>query len=292
MDRIETSDPPIPLDEIVQRSRECKPPTTDTDVHFRAPAGKYYVKRSGHAKRLHDEAMALVLVRELTSIPVPQVVQITYNGPGPQFSLLATEFIHGRSVRACWSELGIFTKLRLIWTLRGYIAQLRTLRRAIPGPVDPSSKCAGAHFSDDGNGPFTSHESLISWWNRMLALAKQCYGIRKVNENIKPFVASGPLVFTHQDLGLNNLFLGDDGRLYVVDWEWAGFYPLFMEYLGIQKYEEAMPWLYRKCIPFLTGQFNLARAISVCLTKIYTRPRISFRRFHPSDGVSNTNSVP
>lgn len=33
------------------------------------------------------------------------------------------------------------------------------------------------------------------------------------------------------------------GRLWLVDWGRSGFYPAFMEYLGMERLERAMPWL-------------------------------------------------
>lgn len=32
------------------------------------------------------------------------------------------------------------------------------------------------------------------------------------------------LVLCHQDLNMRNIIVGDDGRLWQVDWTWAGFY--------------------------------------------------------------------
>jgi thiamine kinase-like enzyme len=43
--------------------------------------------------------------------------------------------------------------------------------------------------------------------------------------NIPPFDASYPLVLTHQDINPRNIILGDDRRLWLVDWTWSGFYP-------------------------------------------------------------------
>jgi len=42
--------------------------------------------------------------------------------------------------------------------------------------------------------------------------------------------ASAPLVFSHGDIYLSNLILGDDGKLYMIDWQCSGFYPEWYEY--------------------------------------------------------------
>ncbi|KAG5651796.1 hypothetical protein H0H81_007382 [Sphagnurus paluster] len=39
------------------------------------------------------------------------------------------------------------------------------------------------------------------------------------------FIDDAPLVFTHNDLNPRNIILGDDGRLWMIDFEESGFYP-------------------------------------------------------------------
>ena len=41
------------------------------------------------------------------------------------------------------------------------------------------------------------------------------------------------LVFTHNDLNMRNILLDQDGQLWIVDWGWAGFYPMWFEYVGM-----------------------------------------------------------
>lgn len=56
--------------------------------------------------------------------------------------------------------------------------------------------------------------------------------------NIGDFDDSAPLVFTHQDLNMRNLIVGDDGRLWVIDFGWAGWYPRWFEYVAMKKQAE------------------------------------------------------
>ena len=62
---------------------------------------------------------------------------------------------------------------------------------------------------------------------RMLDVNKK---IRKTPKEDTPFDSSLPLVLTHLDLHPQNLILSPDGRLWVVDWEYAGFCPQWFEY--------------------------------------------------------------
>lgn len=41
-------------------------------------------------------------------------------------------------------------------------------------------------------------------------------------------------MFTHNDLSMCDILLDDDGQVWVVDWNEAGFYPRWFEHLGMQ----------------------------------------------------------
>jgi thiamine kinase-like enzyme len=45
-----------------------------------------------------------------------------------------------------------------------------------------------------------------------------------------PFSADHPPTFTHGDLQRKNIIVGKDGRITIIDWEFAGWYPSYWEY--------------------------------------------------------------
>lgn len=48
-----------------------------------------------------------------------------------------------------------------------------------------------------------------------------------------PFDDSLPLVLTHLDIHPDNVILDNDNRVWLIDWELAGFYPQWFEYVGM-----------------------------------------------------------
>lgn len=46
----------------------------------------------------------------------------------------------------------------------------------------------------------------------------------------KPFDNSLPLVLAHQSFKLQNMIVDIDGRVWILKWEWAGYYPHSFEY--------------------------------------------------------------
>ena len=82
------------------------------------------------------------------------------------------------------------------------------------------------------------------------------YRPRQIAKVAKPFDDRGPLVYTHQDLHMQNIILGDDGQLWIIDWDLAGFYPIFFEYIGIRIMEKVLPPSFNRWIPLITGQWD------------------------------------
>lgn len=109
----------------------------------------------------------------------------------------------------------------MLWTLRGYRSQLRKLRRLTPGPVD-GSPCVGTLFTENTTGPFSTYSEMTAWFNHKLDVSQR---FNKAPPDAPRFDNSWPLVFTHNDLNMRNVLLAPDGKLYMIDWAWSGFYP-------------------------------------------------------------------
>lgn len=90
-----------------------------------------------------------------------------------------------------------------------------------PGPTSHDQGPRGYLWGDDGvHKPFESITDLNDWINRRIILRKQ-------NESVD--CRSYPLVLCHMDLCRRNMILGEDGKIYLLDWGHAGFFPRFYE---------------------------------------------------------------
>ncbi|KAI0783772.1 hypothetical protein C8Q75DRAFT_894953 [Abortiporus biennis] len=76
------------------------------------------VKVNGGFHSPYVESLNLLMVRTLTTIPVPQVHQLTVKD---DTSYLAMENIAGRTLHDCWDKLSIFRQFYIAWRLRGYV---------------------------------------------------------------------------------------------------------------------------------------------------------------------------
>lgn len=55
-------------------------------------------------------------------------------------------------------------------------------------------------------------------------------------------VAVAPLVLTHHDLAPRNLMVDSSRRLWLVGWDYAGWYPPYFEYAAMHKFHAPETW--------------------------------------------------
>lgn len=192
----------------------------------------------GSATQLREcEARIQTLVREHTTIPVPAVYRLFQNADNSK-AYLVMEYVPGDTLDTCWNDLSNWHKLRIAFTLRTYVHQLRHIRtpqiqQQVPGPLtaDPSHPlpCSTPALGEYPVGPFTSQPHLRNWMNGRFRVAEYLSG-RHIA--VPAFDDSAPLVLVHGDLCLRNVILGADGRLWLIDFGCAGVYPPWFEAYG------------------------------------------------------------
>ncbi|KAI0262044.1 kinase-like domain-containing protein [Gloeopeniophorella convolvens] len=227
------------------------------------------VMKVGNLDLLESEALAMSLVRESTSIPVPAVRRwFSYRGEG----VIVMDFVPGQTLKDCWPSLSLWRRICVIWTIRRYIRQVRRVlvpgvsrSKQFPGRLGSEPKlCYGPMFSDDyGGGPFSSYDELSTWFTRKLDVNRS---IRKTPGADVSFDSSLPLVFTHMDLHPTNIIIGPDSCVWLIDWEFSGFYPQWFEYMVMQEGWEVLGRWKLQILGFMAGfyqrQANIIGSIS------------------------------
>ena len=133
---------------------------------------------------------------------------------------------------ASYQELSAFFNDRL----RRALESIRHARSAVPGPLctkEPST------YESPIFGQVRSNSGAFAYYRELSAFFKDrfCRAL-ELPSDIGNFDDSAPLVLTHQDLNMRNFIVGDDGRLWVVDWAWAGFYPRWFEFVAMRRQAE------------------------------------------------------
>jgi Phosphotransferase enzyme family len=187
----------------------------------------------------HSERENMTFVRKHTNIPVPQ----------PRYphlsSWLVMDLVKGRMLVDCWDTLSALMKFRVACTMRMYVSQLQRLRGTVPGSV-AGGIVGGVLFDHEYRGPFQTVTQFRHYYEMVsqsgwVSLVRARKSVGSVHVPSRPSVIGleWPLVFTHGDLNLGNIMLSDDGVLWIIDWETSGFFPPWLETVGLRYYDNA-----------------------------------------------------
>ena len=219
-----------------------------------------------------SESLALDLVYRETTIPVPRVRRVVRSGYN---HYIIMDYIPGRQLWKVWPSMATWEKIRVAVKMREYVRQLRSIRHprsTVPGPMAPhgARTCMSPLFGPiiEYRGPFESYSELSDFFNERHRIALT--QVRRVPRETAiaqchddPFDDSQPLVFTHHDINMRNIFLGDDGRLWLLDWAWAGFWPPWFEYVATKMQAENEAELLKRdeplwnaMVPFICGSYR------------------------------------
>ncbi|KAG6221212.1 hypothetical protein E4U34_002346 [Claviceps purpurea] len=189
------------------------------------------------------EGENMLFVRQTQPLLAPEVFALfsVENAEGGQVNYIIMENVVGDRLDQVWDRLGTPEKCRIAGALR---LQTEILRK-IPAPG--YFGCLGRRpfeqymlwtatedGSDDGifNGPFDTESKLT---DALLQTYRVCSGL---DQRVGFYRLWLPLVlrensiaFTHGDLQRKNVILKPDGQPVLIDWEAAGWYPAYWEYV-------------------------------------------------------------
>lgn len=184
-----------------------------------------------------------------TTIPIPKCRRVLPHKNSSRLRYIFMDYVEGDTLENLWPSMSWSERMRVLWTLRGYIQQLHSvpmLNVGVPGPFDASEKaylCRGQFFTEDGAGPFSNYLDMAAWFDRKRyqALADMHFNKRSPSSTGYPkFDASFPLVLCHMDLTMRNIIVDKGGKVWLIDWEVSGAYPAWMEYAECASWEHAM----------------------------------------------------
>ncbi|KAF8307440.1 hypothetical protein DL93DRAFT_128155 [Clavulina sp. PMI_390] len=218
------------------------------------------------------EAETLIVVNSQTSIPCPRYRGLVTTSHYKSDAMLLMEYIpDSLPLRDAWPSLSLWHKLRVLWTIRDYVRQLHSLndpRSSIPGPLArPSSvtggppepyPCLHVFFprGDDMDCPFEDKTSFADFVLGEAITTPDVIQEVSSDRTRFPVDTSAKFVFCHGDLSMNNILLDKNGVVWLLDYDCAGFYPEWFEYIGMlypTEIKGPTPWLWRFAVPLMTG---------------------------------------
>ncbi|OAX82440.1 hypothetical protein ACJ72_03202, partial [Emergomyces africanus] len=153
------------------------------------------------------------------------------------------ERIYGQTLDEAWIHLGWFTTLRLAFQLRQFIHRMRAQTSTTAGSLS-NGICTSVWIDDYYGLPsHASPESItvfINFWLNFVPPSRHKQG----NHHYKELLSQHhvPLVFTHQDLAPRNMIVDERCQLWLLDWDYSGWYPVYFEYASMQNFDVPSNW--------------------------------------------------
>ncbi|KAF2678982.1 kinase-like protein [Lentithecium fluviatile CBS 122367] len=171
------------------------------------------VVKTGDSVRL-AEAAAMRLVRDLTTIPVPQVFN-AYKDDDSGHIRIVMEFIEGDVLNDVWDEFSLDQKMDIIQQLRRFFSQLRHIKGAFIGAYGPYED---EHAFNQGIATALQRSQHGAWVNM-------------VSDMVLKSLHGHEVVMTHGGFCPRNIIVQGTKVVAVLDWGLSGYYPEYWEYV-------------------------------------------------------------
>ena len=187
------------------------------------------VIKTGEAVHM-SEAVAMRIVAEKTSIPIPKVFD-AYVQENDGRGVILMEYIEGERLDTAWPRYNLAQKTLVVAQLHRYVNELRAIKGSVIGAADYTS-CCDQFFTNENTkyGPYNTEKEF----HEGLAQALHERGDNSWCHMVTRFITSldgHEIVLTHNDLAPRNILVRDGSVVAILDWELCGFYPDYWEYI-------------------------------------------------------------
>ncbi|KAM0235338.1 hypothetical protein ACHAP5_009733 [Fusarium lateritium] len=188
------------------------------------------------------EAHNMLYVAKSTAVPVPKVYAIyqCYDERKKRITTyIVMQYVQGKTLVDLWGNLDQDRKLSIAQTLRTHFDQLRQLQHPgyfgnIDGGPPLDDLFSATQLAKDINSSFETVDQLAEWILRIYTTEtgeRMAHKARYYQHVLPTALQSDSTpVFTHNDFQRKNVMVQDDGGLFIIDWEFASWYPMYWEY--------------------------------------------------------------
>ncbi|KAI1753961.1 hypothetical protein F4782DRAFT_545315 [Xylaria castorea] len=219
----------------------------DRSTRLTEVSAAYVSKRYFSYEELQDAILAIELARSI-DVRTPRVRRIVQL---QDFYECIFDRVRGVNLMDAWISLGWISTIRLGFQLRRMIQSMRSQRSPTAGSLG-TGIARTFWIDEDAYGiPLRASSytimSLVNFWYNAGSFTKESKKTKEQHQSTceGPLKLSQQLVFTHHDLAPRNLMIDSAGDLYIVDWDFAGWYPPFFEHAGMYNFwpQESWGWI-------------------------------------------------
>ena len=177
-----------------------------------------------------QELEAMLFVAEHTSVGVPRIHR-TYQRKNGLF--IEMDFVPGDRLDVIWDGLSSLEKKAVVEEIWAQMLELRAVR--VPDTMDIAVGSVSGENVRDGAishndvGPFRQLEDFDGLLRDKMAFAEFSFLWTKHRSSYPDDLHR--TVLTHADLAPRNIIRSSNGSLFIIDWESAGWWPSYWEYV-------------------------------------------------------------
>lgn len=209
---------------------------------------------------LPQEAANMTYIAEHSNeqIRVPRVYRTFTSG---YTDYITVEFIDGECLDAKpWLERSVEQRRSIVLQVSESLRCMRTMRSLQPGPAGQGIPLGGLFTLYNAGMTFQTAADMEPWFNDKLRLI----GGGDITGMFKD------LVMCHMDISLRNLILDKAGKLWIIDWTWAGFFPQEFEIASLlHKRPEALDFQFSQDVFHEIRHANDDETLLNLLLKVY-----------------------
>jgi thiamine kinase-like enzyme len=173
-------------------------------------------------------------IRQSTSIPLPKVIKIYKQDLDEEGEDVIMQYVGDETLSRAWPKMTDVSKRAIAKELAGYIEQMRQLTPPGAGFVGSASLSPGRDncFGQARFGPFDNMADFHTYIRRKnpLEIWKEEPDVVQVHSTADSYGSK----FTHGDLVPNNIIVKDGRIAAIIDWEFAGWFPEYWEYVKMR----------------------------------------------------------
>ncbi|KAK2594847.1 hypothetical protein QQS21_007435 [Conoideocrella luteorostrata] len=192
---------------------------------------------------LADTIKAIEIARAL-GIRTPQLIRLI---PCPDVDLLVMERIEGRTLEDSWPGLGWHASLRLALQLRRFVSLTRSISSDSAGSLVTGS-CRSFWLDDRFGLPARATVrcvmDFLAFWANFRSIRHEYKKSTHDQAALKPSLdlEAKTFVLTHHDLAPRNIMIDASGDAWLLDWDLAGYYPIYFEYASMSNFKVPESW--------------------------------------------------
>lgn len=190
------------------------------------------------------DTIKTIEIAQALGIRTPKIIRLIQYADE---EFLIMERIKGQTIEDAWPRLGWYASLRLAFQLRRFISLMRSITSGTAGSIITGS-CRSFWLDDRFGLPARATVGhvmdFLAFWTDFRSIRHEYKKGSHDHTALKgsSVLQAKTLVLTHHDLAPRNIMIDVSGDAWLLDWDLAGYYPIYFEYASMSNFKTPESW--------------------------------------------------